>query len=148
VSVTTLADLAESRDASKRYAADPKAAAEYYLEKNTSTVASHNPNAERASIAAAVEERSEARFSERIGERAVEHFPVLGFYIALGLVEEDLHKEAYLDAVADLLGPIPVVGEVALSVQILAHSEPFWAWLGNNTVSPFYKEYPTPADFY
>ena len=63
-------------------------------------------------------QRAEAVLAEQGGAKLTEHVPVVGMYIALGVVETDLNRKDYVDAPLDLVGPIPVVGELALGLQI------------------------------
>jgi RHS repeat-associated protein len=67
-----------------------------------------------------IETRAEARLLEQSGAKVASHFPVFGFYLALGLVEEDLNHHDVFNAAADLVAPVPLLGEFAWALQGVA----------------------------
>jgi hypothetical protein len=70
------------------------------------------------STAARIEARAEGQVLEHASERVTAHFPVLGWYVALDLVESDLMKHDKFNAVLDFLAPVPGVGEAAFGLQV------------------------------
>ena len=130
-------DFESSLPASK-VAEAPAASAGTHVAASAETHIAASAETHIAASELSVARAAENLAAERFGAKGLfEHVPVLGFYIALDFVESDVDRHDYFNAVLDLVGPIPIVGEVAFAVQLT----PVWAQnVYNNIIMPVFAE--------
>jgi RHS repeat-associated protein len=114
------------------------ASAETHIAASAETHIAASAGARIASSELSAAQAGERLAAERFGAKgAFAHIPVLGFYIALDFVERDLNRHDYINAVLDLVGPIPYVGEAALAIQLA----PVWAQsVYDDVIMPVFAE--------